>query len=369
MGHDVTVHGSDHRPGSQLRSETRDGVRYEIVPEARPVAVFAAPCHPVTVARRARMAPLDCDIAHLFQPFPSALPPWLRARASAHFYDWDEVWAGGLYPTLPRRPGVAWAAANAAPLERLLPRRADHTTVVGDYLAKRARRYGAGHTSVLHNGFTPRSLTDKAAARAQLGLDPAALYLAFIGRTPYRLEWCFEALDRCAARHPSVRLLLAGPLEKPVGEASAAARERIDFLGDLPPERASLCSEAADVGLLPMEDDTWNRSRFAIKYSDYLGAGLHVVCSEVGECGRLAGENAAVVGAGTTHPEWMAAVERALDRVAQLDWPRRAAPEESATLAWPAIARRLEAVYLDALDRSASAISGGTARIASRAAP
>jgi glycosyltransferase involved in cell wall biosynthesis len=315
------------------------------------------------------MAPLDCDVAHMFQPFPSALPQWLRARAAAHFYDWDEVWAGGLYPWPPRRPGEAWAAACAAPLERLLPRRADHTTVVGDWLAERARAHGAARTSVIHNGFTPRALTDKAAAREELGLDRDALYLAFIGRTPYRLEWCFEALERSAARHPALRLLLAGPLDERVGEASPEAGGRIDFLGDLSPERARLCAEAADVGLLPMEDDTWNRSRFAIKYSDYLGSGLHVVCSEVGECGRLAGENPAVFGAGTTGPEWLAAVERALDRVAELDWPRRAAPEDSAALAWPAIARTLERVYLDTLERSASPISAGTARIASSAAP
>jgi glycosyltransferase involved in cell wall biosynthesis len=369
LGHDVTVHGSDHDPGSAPRTETRDGVTYDIVPESRPVAVFAAPCHPVSCLRRARRPPLESDVAHMFQPFPSALGPWLRARAGVKFYDWDEVWAGGLYPWPPRRPGVAWAAAIAALMERWLPRAADHTTVVGTWLGERARGYGGQAVSVVHNGFVPRGLVDKRGARAELGLDPEALYLAFTGRTPKLVEWSFEALERSAQEHPSLRLLLAGPIEGHLDKTGSAARERIDFLGDLSPDRAALCQEAADIGLLPMGDDLWNRSRFAIKYSDYLGAGMHVVCSDVGECGRLARENDAVIAAGTTLPEWLEAVELAVSRVSQLEWPRRTAPEASSALAWPAIAGELEAVYLAALDRSASPISAGTARMASSAAP
>jgi glycosyltransferase involved in cell wall biosynthesis len=349
LGHEVTVHASDHDSTSVPRIERRDGVTYELVPESTAFAVFAAPCHPVTVVRRATKPAPACDIAHLFQPFPSALGPWLRTPAQARFYDWDEVWAGGLYPKRPRRPGEAWAAAVVAPLERWLPRKADHTTVVGEWLGERARRYGASQTSVIHNGFVPRPLMDKGAARDQLGLRPDALYLAFIGRTPHRLEWCFEALERSAEREASVRLLLAGPLADGVGQASAAARERIDFLGDLPPDQAALCAEAADIGLLPMDDDTWNRSRFAIKYSDSLGAGLHLVCSDVGECGRLARANPAVFPAGTTREGWLEAVERAVRRCAALEWPRRAAPEASSDLTWPTIAQKLAAVYLRAV--------------------
>ena len=369
LGHRVTVHGSDHDPAAPARIEERDGVSYEVVPESRAVAVFAAPCHPVTTARRARRAPVSCDVAHLFQPFPSALGPWLRARAGSKLYDWDEVWAGGLYPWPPKRPGVAWAAGVAAPLERWLPRKADHTTVVGEWLGERARRYGARDVSVIHNGFVPRELADKRDARAELGLDPDALYLAFVGRTPNRVDWCIEALERTGRRHPTLRLLLAGPMTGHFEDAGGAVRDRIDFLGDLPAEQAALCQEAADIGLLPMDDDVWNQSRFAIKFSDYLGAGMQVVCSDVGECGRLGRELPGVFAAGTTRTEWLAAVDRAVDAVAELEWPRRLSPEDSAVLAWPAIARKLEGVYLDALDRSASPISSGTARMASSAAP
>jgi glycosyltransferase involved in cell wall biosynthesis len=352
LGHFVTVHASDHDPTTSPRVEQRDGVTYEVVPESRPFAVFAAPCHPATVVRRARQPAPACDVAHLFQPFPSALGPWLRTPSRMRFYDWDEVWAGGLYPKRPRRPGEAWAGTIAAVLERWLPRRADHTTVVGEWLAERARSHGAARTSVIHNGFVPRPLADKGEARRALGLDPEALYLAFIGRTPNRLEWCFEALERSASREPSLRLLLAGPLGDRLGDASPSARARIDFLGDLPPDRAALCAEAADIGLLPMDDDTWNRSRFAIKFSDSLGAGQHLVCSEVGECGRLARDNPAAFPAGTSREGWLDAVDRAVRRCAALEWPRRAAPEASSALTWPAIARRLEAVYLDGVRRT-----------------
>jgi hypothetical protein len=144
-------------------------------------------------------------------------------------------------------------------------------------------------------------------------------------------------------------MVLAGAVGSRLDEASPAARERIDFLGDLPPDRAALCAEAADIGLLPMEDDLWNRSRFAIKFTDYLGAGLHVVCSEVGECGRLARENDAATPAGTTKEAWLEAVEQAVDTCAAREWPRRADP---ADLTWPAATKGLERLYQEAVSGS-----------------
>ena len=149
---------------------------------------------------------------------------------------------------------------------------------------------------------------------------------------------------------------IAGLPKQLVDAAPDGVRARIDYLGDLSPERAAMCADAIDVGLLPMRDDTWNRSRFPIKFADYLSAGLYVVCSSVGECGRLAQMFDQVVPAGTTSEEWMAAVERAVSRCSEHPGPER--PDQGAVsrLSWPSIAEDLEAYYLRIL-RARSATS------------
>lgn len=350
-GHSVTVHASDQNWRSLPRTEVRDGVEYEIYSESRPVGPVAAPMHPLTALRRARRAPPKCDVAHMFQPFISALGAWRLTTASLHVFDWDEMWAGGLIPprTVMTRPGVMALLV----LERAIVRYSQHTTVVGQWLADKARTWGArGSVQVIHNGFNPRPLHDKSKARADLGLDPDALYLGFIGRTSPQFEWCLDALERASARHRSLRLAVAGPMNELIGTASASVRGRTDYLGDLSVERAQLCAEAIDIGLLPMRNDVWNRGRFPIKFADYIAAGLHVVCSSVGECGRLGELFDEVTPAGTTHSEWIAAVEQAVDRCAQLSWPRRVTGQgASAELSWPAIAAQLEGFYRSELGR------------------
>lgn len=350
-GHSVTVHAADQNWRTRRRTEVRDGIEYDIFPDSRPVGPLAAPMHPLTALRRARDVLPKCDVAHLFQPFISGLGAWRFAPTSLRVYDWDEMWAGGLFP--PRkvlmRPGVMALMV----LERAMLLYSRHTTVVGHWQAEKARAWGArGTVQIIHNGFTPRPLRDKAEARAELNLDPDALYLGFIGRTTPQFEWCLEALEHSGSRHPSLRLAVAGPMEDLVTAAPRNIRDRIDYLGDLPVERAELCAEAVDVGLLPMRDDTWNRSRFAIKFADYIGTGLHVVCSSVGECGRLAQMFDEVTPAGTTSSDWLAAVERTVAHCAESPWPRRVIVHgPAAELSWPAIAARLEAFYLRELGR------------------
>lgn len=344
-GHRVTVHAPDRDWHSSRRTEVRDEVEYDIFPESRPVGPFAAPMQPLTAIRRAHHIPGGCDVAHLFQPFISGLGAWQSTPASLRVYDWDEMWAGGLYPPryVLKRPGIMALSV----LERAMLRASRHITVVGKWLEERARAWGApGSVEIIHNGFTPRPLHDKAEARAELDLVPEALYLGFISRTTPQFDWLFEALKQVRARHPSIRLAIAGQMIDRVKTAPVELRDSIDYVGDLSPERAQLCAEAVDIGLLPMQDDTWNRSRFAIKFADYMAAGLNVVCSSVGECGRLAQMFDQVTPAGTTLSEWIDAVERAVERSDQLPWPRRvAATEAEAALSWSAIAARLESFY------------------------
>lgn len=350
-GHRVTVHAADQNWRSSPRIEVRDGIEYEIYPESRPVGPMAAPMHPSTAVRRARKVPPQCDVAHLFQPFISALGAWWRTPAAIRVFDSDELWAGGLLP--PRRFLTRPQLVGLLVLERALFRYAPYRTVASHWLADKAETWGAhGPTELIYMGYTPRALHDKAEARAELGLDRDALYLGYIGRTADQFDWCFDAIQEAVLRDPSVRMAVAGPLKALVEAAPAAVLPHIDYLGDLSPERAALCADAIDIGLLPMQDDTWNRSRLPAKFADYLSAGLHVVCSSVGECAQLGAVLEQVVPAGTTRHEWVAGVDEAINRCSQLPWPRRA--QLSATeLSWPAIAEKLEAYYLKSLSVAA----------------
>lgn len=355
-GHRVTVHASDQNWRSSRRTEIRDGIEYDIVPESRPIGPLAAPMHPSTAVRRTRNPPPQCDVAHLFQPFLSPLGAWWRTPASIHVSDSDELWAGGLFP--PRRFLTRPQLTVLFVLERGLFRYAPHHTVVSHWLADKAQAWGArGTPEIIYMGYTPRDLQDKAQARAELGLERDALYLGYIGRTANQFEWCFEAMEEAVRRDPSVRMAVAGTTKQLVEVAPAAIRGHIDYLGDLSPEHAALCADAIDIGLLPMQDDTWNRSRLPTKFADYLSAGLHVVCSSVGECGQLGAVLEQVVPAGTTSPEWVAAVQEAIDRCSRLPWPRRTqlGGEE---LSWPAIAEKLEGYYLTSLRTGGSRVDG-----------
>src|SRR5262249_45451810 len=97
LGHHVTVFSGDFDAKARVRAELRDGVRYEIVPECPLNRVFGVAADPVIIARRFLRRYPACDVAHLFQPFPSAAAGWARAGSRVRFFDWDDLWCGGLF--------------------------------------------------------------------------------------------------------------------------------------------------------------------------------------------------------------------------------------------------------------------------------
>ena len=96
LGHRVTVYASDVDRRSLIRTEIRDGVPYVIRPEHWLNRLCWLSSDPITVIRRWASRCPPCDVAHLFQPFPRAAAPWLRASTRVRFYDWDDLWSGGL---------------------------------------------------------------------------------------------------------------------------------------------------------------------------------------------------------------------------------------------------------------------------------
>lgn len=347
--------------GWKPRDEVRDGVNYFIQPQHWFHRYFWHASDPVTVARRYFRTYPPCDIAHLFQPFPGAAAGWLRARAGARFYDWDDLWSGGLIQGPIRRWREHWPRTWVSFLERRLPRWADHVTAISGYLASLARERGAREVSVVNSGSWPLAPVDKAAVRRRLGLRENAFYAGFMGRTTAELPWCVAALAANAERRPDLRLALCGMPAAELARFPDDVRNRIDYLGQLTPAEAQEFSSCLDLALLPMEANNFNLSRLPQKFADYLATGVPLLCSAVGECALLIPKFPWVLPAGSTQPEWESSFASALDRIASNTIPQFDPQLFERHLSWNGLSRTLSQIYLQVLDQKAA-----SARIAIR---
>jgi glycosyltransferase involved in cell wall biosynthesis len=349
LGQQVTIYGCDLDPNSRSRREERHGIQYEIVPQSWKPSVFSEYNHPLTAVRRAFRSYPRCDITHLFQPFLGAAVAWRRCPAHLRFYDWDDQWTGGLINGPLRSWRDRWPRLATRYLESRLPRWAGAVTCVGDYLADLARASGAPEVTIIHNGYWPTAFADRATARSRLGLRQDALYAGFMGRTTNELFWCFDALTATMSRHPTLRLALCGMPQWLLGGLPREVRERVDFLGQLTAAASQDFAAAVDVGLLPLDNTPFNQSRFPIKFSDHLATGNPLICSEVGEVGRLARLFPWAVAAGTTKGEWMSVFAAEIDRMARGD--RRANDPDllARHLSWDELSKKLLDSYRRAL--------------------
>jgi glycosyltransferase involved in cell wall biosynthesis len=310
LGQKVQVYGLDHNTKSRRRWETRDGISYHIIPSARGLSLVSPLVHPASAFRMRLCAGTEpCDVAHLFQPFPAAFWAWRACRAPTKFYDWDDLWIGGILPRA-RIFTRGWLeGAMIARLETKLPSMAGHVTVCSQYLANKARALGAARVTVIVNGLWPFPPIGKDEARRVLGLAPDALYFGFMGRTCAELDWIFEAMRSTVASQPTLRLAICGPPPKCLDGLDPAIRTKIDYLGQLSAAQTKVFASALDLGLLPLDDTPFNQSRFPIKYAEHMAAGRPVLCSDVGECGLMAKAIPGVILAGTTRAEWVQAFE------------------------------------------------------------
>ena len=317
LGQNVTVFACDQNRRSRPRTENRDGIEYQILPVSAAARVFDIACDPITAGRNALVRRPACDIAHLFQPFPTAALAWRRAEARAHFWDWDDLWTheNSRRPLRPLREH--WSKPVIRYMEKTLPRTADHVTVIDAFLGDLARSRDANRVSLLYNPSPTFPAEGKAEIRRRLGLNPNAFYVGFMGFTTAEMEWCLTAVAQNSRAFPALRFAVCGPDKGALGPLPAELESRMDALGRLSQSEARHFAAALDLALLPLEDNSFNRSRFPVKFSEYLMAGTPVLCSEIGECAKLAPSMPWVLGAGTTRQGWLDAFPGAVKAVQQ----------------------------------------------------
>ena len=350
QGHAITIHGLDFSSSASRRSETREGVSYEIINSFPGARFFNPAINPINVMRCGFLPRFKGDVAHLFQPFPAAYIGWKRSIATLKAYDWDDLWEGGFWRFAPRSLRNIYERGVVGRLEKRLPKISNLTTTCSDYLEKMARNRGAIHAAVVPNGVILGDGPSKEEARQALGLKQDAFYVGFMGRTCDELEWCFDAMSASLSIRRDLRLALCGVSWESLCGLSEDLLDRIDFLGSLPYSEARKFSYAIDLGLLPLEKNPFNESRFPIKFAEYLGAGLPVLCSPVGECAKFSRYFLnGVISGGETREEWIKVFIHSVKN-GPFALPKPDKKNVSEILDWNKIASDLLSAYKDGIE-------------------
>lgn len=350
LGHQVTVYCVDYGDDVKKRKEVRDGIEYYIIPGCRGKQYLGTFNHPITAINRLFVNYKSCDILHVFQSFLTIYLPWqfcLKKRSKVTIFDWDDLWAGGLYSSKKNTLLDKWNYTLVEYFEKKIPSLNLPMTTCSQYLKDLVHKSGNNDCHILHNGFWPYIITEKKEARQKLKLHHDAYYVGFMGRTTKELSWCFEALEACHSNNLNVRFAVCGPNPQELKEISPLALQYTDYLGSLTPLETRDFAASLDLGLLPMEDNSFNNSRFPIKLSEYMAAGIPVLCSEVGEMKHYTEKYSWVIGAGTDKEAWIKKFVETVRLVATQNCNYKVNMNEIENdLSWTGISKKVEKLYL-----------------------
>ncbi len=349
LGNEIDVYAGDYNWRASIRNEIRDGINYFIIP-ALPFARFLGNgTDPFSGIRRLFHLPkTDYDVYHLFQPYIQAYIPWrylkFRKQNAVFLYDWDDLWTDGLFSAKPKGFRERATQATVGYLERNIPNEAKGVSVCSQFLADRLEP--SVTTNILYNGFWPRPPQYKGVLKQKWRLEPDIFYLAYVGRTAQEMSWIAQAFDLLLKNGFSkVRLIVCGPTKQLLQELNMLDRNEIHYLGELSPEDSFEICAVADLGLVPLENSNFNKSRFPIKFFDFLSAGTPVYLSNVGEIGKIGSSiDGAFIGA-NTKKEWSDDLGEVIISIQQNN-PRIDISQLQSSYAWPTVAKNMMMFYL-----------------------
>ncbi|MFC1721658.1 glycosyltransferase [Patescibacteria group bacterium] len=228
------------------------------------------------------------DIFHAFtvaQP-QIGVPAWVakKIRRKAMIVDWDDLWGGGFADA--HRNIIKKVLTN---FERKIPQYADRITYVSSYIGKEIDKLGLGKIATLvPNGsnIDEIEVLDKNKCRRKLKLDPKKKYLLSMGNTYFEsFRILLKAVTKVIKEDPSVKLIMLGQVEigDHVKDLYEPIKDHIILAGSRPFKEVPFYMGAADVLVLPMDDDPIEYARFPIRFGDYLCAGRPIISNAVGE--------------------------------------------------------------------------------------
>ncbi len=347
LGHEVHVYAGDFNTKSEAREENREGVSYFITPSSYTTRIFYNPSDPCTGLKRWwNMRGKKYDVFHLFQPFVQAYIPWKFLQQqnpqSVFLYDWDDLWTNGLFREA-NDLRTKWVHYSVAWLEKKIPQQANGTTVCSGYLQNLLPT--SVTSRVLYNGFWPKkNWPEKASLQEKWKMNSDAFHLSYIGKTAGELAWIAAGFQAAKTAGLSVQLWIAGPEEAVLQEAGLWEMEDVHYMGMLTVDEATSLAGASDLGLIPLEDNAFNQSRFPIKFFDYLSVATPVYYSAVGEL-ALAGKNQIGAYAGPASQEaWIQQLPSTIAAI-QTAPPKISLTDLEVAYAWPAVAEQLIQFY------------------------
>lgn len=229
---------------------TSEGIAYDILVLAR-----LAPALPE------RLAASEAFFAH-----------W-KSQGKKVVYELDDDLLG-----IPEgNPGLMSPFAQEA--TRAMIRRADLITVTNEHLASQYRHLNP-NIAVLPNCIDPEIWSFTRQLKQLRGVAPGQVTVGVHGGASHGQDWQIlrELLPELARRHANVHFIFAG-YHPPWLEDIDLSRDRLSLLDWVPIDQYPIMVAQIDIGLCPLEDTVFNRSKSPIKFYESAMCGAPVVAS------------------------------------------------------------------------------------------
>ncbi len=234
------------------------------------------------------------DICHAFtiaQP-QIAIPAFLAKvfRRKKLIVDWDDLWGGGFAEehTSIISSILGWS-------ERYFLQFADYITYVSRFLKSEIKKASCKYPEIkniptikIPNGANTKqiSILEKNVCRRVLNWSLHKKYILSMGNTYTNgLGVLAQALKIIVRERKDIYLVLIGELIIPqkFQRIFNQIKNNVIILGKQPFKNIPTSLGAADVLVLPMDDNNIEKARFPMRLGDYLSAGRPIVSNAVGE--------------------------------------------------------------------------------------
>lgn len=367
MGHDITLLTASPDHYFRANESFEGGVRIVETPSWNPFVNRDDGWGPIdTLYRVGRVLLQPYDLLYAFAHPPNVfLPAWFMKtwRSRPLVTDWCDLYGEGIFPQ--RESLRQWqkdegfrlrlqrrAEKMEERLETRLPAMSDGVTVISTVLEEKARAFGLPEERILRYpcGANVRDFfpLEKSNCRKELDIKGPGPFLAYIANYNPDEIFLLDTLERVFQRYPQARLLSTAPPFSSTQVAARGLEKHLIQLGRQPFNRLKIVLGAADLLLLPLEDNLSNRARWPHKFGDYLACGRPIAGNFVGDVALyfpLPESNAAIgIAAPCVSDRYADAICYILSRPdrwdhmganaramaeEQLDWKRLAGPLES----------------------------------------
>ncbi len=294
----------------------RDGVRIWQPPRWLPPKHHDGGYAPLDLLARMAAArsiyPDEFDVIHAFDHRPNVSFPWYlwlqqrgKNKTPLMAADWCDWWTqGGITTSRRSSPGVdAWEAK----LEEGSKTSADAVTVISSVLENRALDIGipASQVKCIPSGCDGEGIRceDKKSCKRKLDWPEKDPLLCFVGLALWDLDIIADTVLEVRKSHPRTGLLLIGGGVEAEAIRSMSGKLQNELLvlpGQVPYSELSRYLGAADIHLLPLEDNLANQARIPNKLGDYLASGRPVITQNIGDTGDVVEQTSVGLVAGRT---------------------------------------------------------------------